>query len=988
MDLIPRIMNLDIAATEDNLLEALRRASSQDAAILKPAEAKLREWEVQPGFYSALLNIIATHDLDLNIRWMAVLYMKNGIDKYWRKSAPNAISEDEKTLIKRGLISSFNEPVNQIATQRAVLVARIARIDCPKEWEELLPTLLQMVLSNDILIQHRSILTLQHVIKSISSRRLMGDRRIFQDFTTNIYSFIVNLWNTFTDLFISNICQNENVELTISNLEKAVLTLKILRKLTVYGLNRPHENRACLDFLKVLFDKTKSALECRKQLKGKGIYVLELCEKYINHSTKVLISLLENHPFSFVSLIHSSLEFTMYYLFTPEGIQYTYERFSIQCFNIIKGILHCNEYKPGKNVQSMKYSEMVHARDIKLNFFQPNILTEICRRLVTHYFILNQDELDMWDTDPETFANDEIGDSWKYSLRPSMETVFVTMFHEFRDILAPVLLDLIRETSGLVPPEDMPGILKKDAVYNAVALAAFDLYEEVDFDQWFTTTLSEELKIKHNNYRIIRRRVSVLMGKWAGIKLSPKLRPSLYECVINLLSCQEDMAVRLTASSTLRFAIDDFEFDAEQFKDYLEASFNLLFQLLKEVSECETKMHILNVMTLIVERVGHTIQPHSDALIQYLPLIWKESDDHNMLRCAIVSTLVQLVKALGTVVPELTPFLMPIIMLGTDPKQSAIVYLLEDSLELWLTVLENSSCITNELIQLFDNVPSLLDYSTEAFNLCITICSVHTLLAPELVMRSHGVQIMTVCNNMMADMKNEGIMSILRVAELYLRASPSLGAETVLPILPRIFEGVYEGEKYPMVMSMYITVVSRVLISSHTVFSQVLSRLASVHNESEEIVMSKILRVWLLKMPNVSQTEQRKVMALALANLLTIVSRPTMEMFGNIMIQILEALNDVTKTDENGIISDCLVLNRDRSPSYFYEETDGLCETEHDQRKKQLIYTDPVHTIVLKEYFQSQMFSLKNQLGLPQYEQLLSLVDADTMSQLKEYISF
>lgn len=80
-------------------------------------------------------------------------------------------------------------------------------------------------------------------------------------------------------------------------------------------------------------------------------------------------------------------------------------------------------------------------------------------------------------------------------------------------------------------------------------------------------------------------------------------------------------------------------------------------------------------------------------------------------------------------------------------------------------------------------------------------------------------------------------------------------------------------------------------------------------------------------------------------------------MFGGIMVQILEALNDVTKTDEQGVISDCLVLSGDRSPSYFYEDTDGLCETEHAQRKKQLIYSDPVHTIILKEYLQSQVSS-------------------------------
>lgn len=62
-----------------------------------------------------------------------------------------------------------------------------------------------------------------------------------------------------------------------------------------------------------------------------------------------------------------------------------------------------------------------------------------------------------------------------------METVFVTLFHEFRDVLIPVLLEMIRETNCIVSPDDMQGILRKDAVYNAVGLAAFYLYDEVSF---------------------------------------------------------------------------------------------------------------------------------------------------------------------------------------------------------------------------------------------------------------------------------------------------------------------------------------------------------------------------------------------------------------------------------------------------------------------------------------------------------------------------
>lgn len=119
-------------------------------------------------------------------------------------------------------------------------------------------------------------------------------------------------------------------------------------------------------------------------------------------------------------------------------------------------------------------------------------------------------------------------------------------------------------------------------------------------------------------------------------------------------------------------------------------------------------MHVLNVMSLMVERVGQTIRPHTDALIHYLPLLWRESEEHNMLRCAIVSTLVQLVKALGSASAELNQFLLPIIQLGTNVNQGAIVYLLEDSLELWLTVLENTTTMTIELMQLFNNMPALL----------------------------------------------------------------------------------------------------------------------------------------------------------------------------------------------------------------------------------------------------------------------------------------
>lgn len=977
---------MDLGNAQAMVVEVLQRASSQNPELLKPAEVKLREWETQPGFYTVLLNIISSHSTDLNVRWIAVLYFKNGVDKYWRKNAPNGISELEKSTLRQNLISNFSEPVNQIALQLAVLVSKVARIDCPREWPELFPTLIRGIEGSDSLIQHRSLLTFHHVVKTISSKRLPGDRRLFQEFTNSVYNFILYLWMNFTEAFLRDTSQNASAEVITVNLEKALLTLRILRKLTVFGFYKPHQNPDCVTFLKLIFERARTALEYRKQLRGKGIYVLELCEKFIIHLTKILLNVLDTHPFSFVDFIQPTLEFAIYYIFTPAGAQYIYERFTIQCFNLIKGILLCVEYKAAKVPEMTREPETLRAHQIKIEFFVTNTLTEMCRKLVAHYFLLKQDDLELWNSDPETFVNDEVGESWKYSLRPCMETVFVTIFHEFREVLGPVLLEMLQETNSIVLVDDLEGILKKDAVYNAFGLAAFDLYDHVNFDQWLTNTLMQELKVRHNNYRIIRRRIAWLLGNWAGIKLSLELRPILYDCIINLLSAEEDMAVRLTASTTLRLAIDDFEFNSEQFKPYLDPAFNLLFSLLKEVVECETKMHVLNVMTLILERVGQTVRPHTDALIFYLPRLWQESEEHNMLRCAIVSTLVQLVKALGSSSAELNPFLLPIIQLGTDVNQSAIVYLLEDSLELWLTVLENSTSMTNELMQLFNNMPPLLEYSTENLRCCLIVTLVHLLLAPELVMKTYGLQIVTVCDSLICDLKYDGIIMLTRLLETFVRALPQLGSETIKPILPRIFQLIYrDADITPTILSMYLSILARVLLSSHTIFAETIIAISQIHHCTEENVLESILNVWLSKMCNVSQTERRKLLGLALSNLLTSQSRAVLTRFNGVMLNILEALNDTCKTDDNGVSVDSLVIVDAQNLGDFQEDTDNYYETDHDQRKRELLLSDPVHLIVLKDYFQSQLHQLRNQIGQSQYEQLLQMVDTDTLSQINEY---
>ncbi|CAG2063201.1 unnamed protein product, partial [Timema podura] len=275
----------------------------------------------------------------------------------------------------------------------------------------------------------------------------------------------------------------------LASLEKALLTLRILRKLTVHGFKKPHDSQDVRMFLSMVFDRAKTMLECRKSLRSVDHTVAAaLCEKFAIHLTKILLDTLEHHPFSYVDFIQPSLEFAVVYVFTPAGDSLLFERFTVQCLNLIKAILLCAEYKPAKVVEETKEPETLRAHQIKMGFFTANTLTEMCKKLVTHYFLLTTDDLKQWDSDPEGF--DSILNHYRLLMTlnsgglilkvlPCTENIFLTLFHEFRVVLSPVLLEMIQNNHNLVAPDNLSAILKKDAVYNAVGLAAFDFYDEV-----------------------------------------------------------------------------------------------------------------------------------------------------------------------------------------------------------------------------------------------------------------------------------------------------------------------------------------------------------------------------------------------------------------------------------------------------------------------------------------------------------------------------
>ncbi|XP_047029105.1 importin-11 isoform X2 [Helicoverpa zea] len=998
------------------VLDTLNRATSQDPEVLKPAEKKLQEWELEPGFYSVLLNVLSNHSIDGNVRWLAVMCFKNGVDRYWRKNAPNAISDEERIKLRQGLLSTsiLSEPVAQIATQLAVLISKIARFDCPANWPDLVPELMGALKAPQPLVQHRSLLIFHHVVKALASKRLVGDRRTFQELTNTVYSFILALWHENTEVFLRHIQEGAATELITEHLEKALLCLRILRKLTVFGFKKAHESQDAMAFLNVVFDRAKTSLECRKLLKGRGIYPLELCEKFIIHLTKVALGVLCAQPFSYMPLIRPSLEFALYYCFTEQGMALIYERFTIQCLNIVKGILQCVEYKPPKGDQG-KEPLTLQAHQVKMEVLDANTLCHMCRHLVSHYFLLSADDLALWDAEPESFATDEAGESWKYSLRPCTEALFMELF-QFRNVLAPELVRLLATLqTQQISPDDLPGILKKDAIYNAVGLAAFDLYDDVDFDEWFTNVLSQELKIKDNNYRIIRRRVCQLIGQWCGVRASQSLRPAMYAALLEPLSrVDEDAAVKLAAAEALRSTIDDFNFDVEQFAPYAPHAIAALYELLVESEECDTKMHVLHVVSYVMERCGSRVARGggAGALFAYLPQLWAHAAAaaHNMLRAAALAALVHLLKALGECPPNIRPWILSVVNESTKLTEPAHVYLLEDALELWLAVLETSQAADPATLQLAENLHPILEQSSEHLRIVVYIMQAYTLLCPEEFLSGPGGKCMFLLEDMLSDMRTEGVITVLKMAEICISVTfpernAFLGVKVIWPILIRVIHCLLEGDDLPMVLSVQLCLVSRVILLSTDLFYKVVQEAAECVSEYDfdsAKLLNRLLHVWTEKMNLVTQVERWKVVGLGLAALLTTQNATVLQRFPAILLNLTEVLNDVMKVEDNGAYIDALLAPPGSRPASPLEGRGGAArwgeaggaggggaggaDTPHELRRRSLVATHPAHTIDLRAVTHHQLETLKNQVGAETFDRLVQSTDLETLKQIREYI--
>lgn len=735
---------------------------------------QLKNWESHTGLYSLLQDVYLETSITLDIRLLALIQLKNGIDTHWRKTSSNALPKEEKIHIRsRALQAGVQEAQTNLAKFNALILAKIARYEFPNGWPSLVTELvnhLRQAAASEADPQYltSTMITLLPIVKELSTARLIRMRSSFQQVTPEVVQVLGQIYYDLVQRWVSYPIEqqadhglwNEMLE----NTQRSLMALKILRRLLIAGYEHPNREKSVAEIWSFTQNQFGRFCPMAADTSAEHNAAKSITLSHLRQFAKLHVDMARTHPAAFVLLPHFSDLLAVYMNLIVElgnrfgtpggqilgriGTDGDAEKDSKPSLEILglKGLLIFRaclkmSFNPA---QTFKYQrpEDKEERKLAVELIKSSVLTEgfsfqMMEILVTKFFVFNEQELRHWEEEPEEWEKreEEIADAWEFSVRSCSEKLFLDLVINFKSLLVPRLLGVFRQYC-LGKNQD---VLLKESIYSAIGLAAPCVEDSLDFNIFLKSTLIEEMQIQGPHYNILRRRIAILLGQWVPIKpadLDRKTIYAIFQGLFDRANPLNDQVVRVTAGRQLRNVLDPFEFRYEDFEPFAASLLSSLMKLISEVELPETKMAVLNTVRVAVVKLERKLLPYADTLISLLPPLWDQSQDEHLMKQAILTIITAIITALGPDSLKYHQLIIPLIRNSVEPGSESLLYLLEEALELMLAILQQTPTenASPELLSLSGSMIPVLELGTDSLRQALEICNSFVLISPETIL--------------------------------------------------------------------------------------------------------------------------------------------------------------------------------------------------------------------------------------------------------------
>ncbi|WPH01658.1 importin-11 [Acrodontium crateriforme] len=996
--------------TENLLIHTLRSASSSDSNQIQTGTKQLQQWEKSPGYYLHLQSAYIDRRLPVEVRYLAVIQLKNGIDKYWRKTANNAVSKEDKIVIRSRLLESgLNEPDDRLALQNALVTAKIARFEYPAEWPDAISQLVQTLRNASQLppLQlARTLLTLLHVVKELSTGRLQRTRQNLQAATPEIVHVLGQLYADTVSFWQQRLNGTDDME-TKKAMQLSLLVIKVLRRLLVFGYEHPNRDNDVTSFWSIAQQHLGHFIQLRKKPSvGSSIEPRTLLEKNMLQLAKLHHEMAKSHPAAFVLLPNSLDLVQAYWGLVKEfgetvGSKEVVTNAAALSNNGTDG--DANDEKSAAEKMALRgllilraCVKMVHSpaqtfkyrttedkeeknratENMKQQLLGQQFIQEIMEIIVTRFFVFRASDLKEWEEEPEEWEKREEGDGedWEFSIRSCSEKLFLDLAINYKDMLVQPLLQVFYS----IAKTNNEDVLFKDSVYTAIGLAAPVVFEALDFDAFIRDVLVTEVQKQKPGFGIIRRRAAILLGQWISIKTTE--RQLVYQIFQHLLDENDplnDLVVRVTAGRQFSKIVDDWNFNPEQFQPYADVILTRLMHLIEKTELTETKMALLNTISIIVERMDFRISPFADRIVSLLPPLWEASEEEHLMKQAIITILARLVNAMKAESLPMHKMVVPIIQGAVEPGSESEVYLLDDAMELWGAILvQTPGPASQEVLQLVPHLFPIYELGSENLRKALEITESFVLLAPEFVLADETrTRLLTALSELLGTLRPDANGMVCNLVEVIIRSAHKLGGDAAVAqtaadlvqtgFLGKLLEGLrgsfiahcttgpnaLDSPVDGIVETDYFAIIARLILGSLPGFCQACEAAApstDVSHTALDVTMKWLLEEWFSHFENIGDPSSRKLMALAMTKLLE-----TNQPFILLRLQSL-------MTVWTDVITEMREDSADRnSDSLVYNQADSAAiegpEAPEDERRREMTHTDVVHTVKLPDFVKQQL---------------------------------
>eukprot|EP00297_Palpitomonas_bilix_P025712 CAMPEP_0113878880 /NCGR_PEP_ID=MMETSP0780_2-20120614/6929_1 /TAXON_ID=652834 /ORGANISM="Palpitomonas bilix" /LENGTH=198 /DNA_ID=CAMNT_0000865401 /DNA_START=526 /DNA_END=1122 /DNA_ORIENTATION=- /assembly_acc=CAM_ASM_000599 len=197
-------------------------------------------------------------------------------------------------------------------------------------------------------------------------------------------------------------------------------------------------------------------------------------------------------------------------------------------------------------------------------------------------------------------------------------------------------------------------------------------------------------------------------------------------------------------------------------------------------------------------------------------------------------------------------------------------------------------------------------------------------------------------------------------------------------------------------MSVFIAVLSRVLLSYDGMFFELLEESARAMQSTVDDAMKKLVESFSESVDCLTVTQKRKAVALAACKLLTL-SHPVILCNWDVLINIVVDVSQELKTDDLFVPT---AAGRDKASLYKMlrmgrgqeeeEEEHSGKEYENNpelKRRARLESEDPIQTISLEDTLRMSLEEAQSNLGMDDFNRTLGSVDESLRSQLTALLS-